>query len=121
MPARSDEEERPTQIDDLKILSNALGRNTFGKHNNTASNLIGNEDLSCGDVVLLGDSEDLRILEDWRAGGAERRERLDSDAFILAELDDRVLREVGMQLDCARDGQRSARLGRSETRTTNFG
>lgn len=62
--------------------------------------------------MLLGDGDDLRVLKDGRACRAEGREGLHCDAFVLAVLDHRVLRKVGVELDWREKSKESVDIDR---------
>ena len=66
--------------------------------------LVADQNSAGSDVVLLGHLLHALLLEERAASAAKRAVCLDQNVLLLAEVDDLLLRQVGVVLDLVRSG-----------------
>lgn len=112
------------EVDNLGVVDDALLGDRLGEDDDTASDwtefgegsarfsrggetrellertLVANENVSSSNSMRLGDLDNLGIFEKRGVGRAERRVGLGNDVLLVEVLDEVVLGEVGVELDC---------------------
>lgn len=85
--------------DELAVLVNARRCYRLGEDGRVAGEVVGEENRSRSNVVLLCGGDDTLVIEERRACAAERAVGGDMDALLLAEVNDLLLGQKRMVLD----------------------